>query len=87
MLTISVKVGSLSMEITGDTRVSEILEKYGDIADVMELFGVKRVARYSFRRMLTKALTVKTAARVHRVPLDEFLSILRQAVAKEGLES
>lgn len=68
------------MEITKDTRVSEILHEYGDIADVMELFGVKRVARYSFRRMLTKALTVEVAARVHRVPLDKFLSILKEAV-------
>lgn len=87
MLIISAKVGSTSMEITGDTRVSEILEKYGDIADVMEVFGVKRVGRYSFRRMLTKALTVKTAARVHRVPLEEFLSILRQAVSEKNLKN
>ncbi len=72
------------MEITKDTRVSDILQEFGDIADVMELFGIKRVGRYSFRRMLTKALTVKTAARVHRVPLDEFLRILRQAVGGES---
>ncbi len=69
------------MDITKDTRVSEILEKYGDIADVMEVFGVERVAGYSVRRMLTKALTVEWAARVHRVPLDEFLDKLRKAVA------
>ena len=69
------------MEITKDTRVSEILEKYGDIADVMEVFGVKRVGRYSLRRFITKALTVETAARIHRVPLDEFLETLNKAVA------
>ena len=68
------------MEITKDTRVSAILEEYGDMAEVMEVFGVKRVGGYSFRRMLTKALTVERAARVHRVPLDEFLERLRQAV-------
>jgi hypothetical protein len=68
------------MEITKDTKVSSILEEYGDIADVMEVFGVKRVGRYSMRRMLTKALTVEWAARVHRVPLDEFLEILHKAV-------
>jgi hypothetical protein len=68
------------MEITRNTSVSEILKEYGDIAEVMELFGVKRVTRYSFRRMLTKALTVEMAARVHRVPLDQFLGILREAV-------
>lgn len=69
------------MEITKETRVSDILKEYGDIADVMEVFGVKRVGRYSLRSFLAKMLTVKTAARVHRVPLDEFLSILEKAVS------
>jgi hypothetical protein len=74
------------VEITKDTRVSDILTEYGDIAEVMEAFGIKRVGRYSVRRMITKALTVERAARVHRVPLDEFLETLQQAVAaKEAL--
>ena len=71
------------MEITKNTRVSEILEKYGDIADVMKIFGVQPVSGYSIRRMLTKVLTVEWAARVHRVPLDEFLDILNKAVASK----
>lgn len=75
------------MHITESTRVSDILQEYGDIANVMELFGIKRVGRYSFRRTLTKALTVKTAARVHGVPLEEFMAILHAAVATEGLPS
>ena len=69
------------MEITKDTKVSAILEEYGDIADVMEVFGVKRVGRYSLRRFITKALTVETAARIHRVPLDEFIETLNKAIA------
>ena len=68
------------MEITKDTKVSAILQEHGDIADVMELFGIKRVGRYSLRRMITKAITVETAARIHRVPLDEFLETLNKAV-------
>ncbi len=68
------------MQITKDTRVSDILLQYGDIAEVMEVFGIKRVGRYSLRMFLAKALTVEWAARVHRVPLDEFLKILHQAV-------
>lgn len=68
------------MEITKDTKVSAILNEYGDIADVMEIFGVQRVGKYSLRRFLGKVLTVKVAARIHRVPLDEFLSILDKAV-------
>ncbi len=71
------------MEITKDTRVSDILEEYGDIAEVMELFGVKRVGRYSLRVLVAKALTVEWAARLHHVPLDEFLDILRQAVTSK----
>ncbi|RJP51181.1 MAG: DUF1858 domain-containing protein [Anaerolineaceae bacterium] len=71
------------MQITKDTRVSDILLQYGDIADVMEIFGIQRVGRYSLRMFLAKALTVEWAAKVHRVPLDEFLDILNRAVAKK----
>lgn len=72
------------MKITKDTKVSAILETYGDIAEVMEVFGVKRVAGYSFRKFLTKAITVEWAARVHRVPLDEFIAILNKAVTQQS---
>jgi hypothetical protein len=68
------------MPITKDTRVSDILDEYGDIAEVMEIFGVKRVGRYSLRKLLAKGLTVEWAARIHRVPLEQFLEILRRAV-------
>jgi len=72
------------MEITKDTRVGEILDEYGDIADVREIFGVKRVGQYSLRALLGKVLTVKAAARVHRLPLDEFLRVLEKAVKGEN---
>lgn len=68
------------MEITKDTRVANILNEYGDIADVMEVFGIKRVGRYSIRALAAKAVTVEWAARIHRVPLDEFLGILKKAI-------
>ncbi len=71
------------MEITKDTRVSEILKKYGDIAEVMEVFGVKRVGGYSLRAFIAKMISVQTAARVHRVPLNEFLNILNKAVSNK----
>jgi len=69
------------MQITKDTRVSDILEHYGDIAEVMEVFGVQRAGRYSLRMLAAKALTVEWAARIHRVPLDKFLDILRRATS------
>lgn len=70
------------MDITKDIKVSAILKEYGDIAEVMEAFGIKRVAGYDIRKFITKALTVEWAARVHRVPLDEFLVTLRTAVGQ-----
>ena len=70
------------MDITKDTKVSEILREYGDIAAVMEVFGIKRVAGYNVRKFITRALTVERAAKVHRVPLDEFLVTLRTAVGQ-----
>ena len=67
------------MDITKDTRVSDILEEYGDIADVMEAFGLKRVGPYSLRRVITKFISVERAARIHKVPLDDMLDNLRKA--------
>jgi len=74
------------MTITRETRVADILEAYGDIAEVMEMFGVKRVKRYSLRMLLAKALTVEQAARVHRVPLDDFLRTLKRAIERQIAE-
>jgi len=68
------------LAITEDTKVSEVLDEYGDIADVMEALGMKRVGGLSFRRVFTKAITVKRAAKIHRVPVDELLETLNTAV-------
>ena len=71
------------MIIDKSTKVSAILKEYGDIADVMEVFGVKRVAKYSFRSFITKVLTVERAAKIHKVQLDEFLETLHTAVGQK----
>ena len=72
------------MEITKDTKVAAILREYGDIADVMEAFGVKRVARYSFRSFITRAISVERAAQIHHVPLEQFLATLHAAVGSQA---
>ena len=76
------------MEILKDTKVYDILDQYGDIADVMETFGIKRVGTYSLRRIITRFITVERAARIHKVPLDEMLASLRKAMEScdPGLE-
>ena len=67
------------MIITEKTYVSDILKEYGDVAEVMEIFGVKRVGGYGFRKFITRFITVKTAAIVHRVPLQNFLGMIQAA--------
>jgi virulence-associated protein VapD len=75
------------MEITKKTYVSAILKEYGDIAEVMEMFGVKRVGGFGLRKFITKLITVRTAAFVHRVPLNKFLEDLKKAVnAKKKMD-
>ena len=73
------------MKITEKTYVSEILKEYGDIADVMEIFGVRRVGGFGLRKFLTKFITIKTAAFVHRVPLDTFIAMVEKATNKRAI--
>lgn len=75
------------MQITEDTKISDIFEEYGDISEVMVAFGIKAVEGNTLRHVLAKRLTVKWAARFHRVPLGEFLEILNKAIASKGTES
>ena len=68
--------------ITLDTKVSDVLNEYGDIADVMETFGIKRVGGYSLRKYITRAITVDRAAKIHRTDPEEFLRTLQAAVGQ-----
>jgi len=63
------------MKSTEKTYVSEILKEYGDIAEIMEIFGIKRIGGFGLRKFIAKFITVKTAVFVHGVPLDKFLVI------------
>ncbi len=73
------------MKITEKTYVSEIIKEYGDIADVMEVFGVKRVGGFGLRKFITKFITVKTAAFVHRVPLEKFIQMVEKAIGEKDV--
>ncbi len=75
------------MKITKETIVADILNEYGDIEDVMMAFGIKSVGRYSIRRVITKFLTVERAAKIHKVPLDEFLVTLNKAVDQKKINN
>ncbi|MEO7123147.1 MAG: DUF1858 domain-containing protein [Lacisediminihabitans sp.] len=74
------------MQITGDTKISEIFAEYGDISEAMMSLGMKGVDGNRLRRFLETKLTVKWAARFHRVPLDKFLELLHTATTSQGTE-
>ena len=72
------------MKITAKTMVSDILKEHGDIAEIMEIFGVKRVGGFGFRKFLTKFISVRTAAFVHRVPLKGFIKMVEKAISEKN---
>ncbi len=80
-------MNNTKLMITENTRVSDILTEYGDIAEVMEAFGVSRVGGIAVRKTVGRLLTVKRAAKVHRVPLNEFLPMVQRAVGQGSTES
>jgi len=71
------------MQITADTKISDIFDEYGDISEVMVALGMKGVGGNKLRHFLEQRLTVKWAARFHKVPLDEFLELLHKAIASK----
>ena len=46
-----------------DIRVANYFGELGDTAGIMEIFGVKRVSRYSIRTLAARAVTIEQASR------------------------
>lgn len=69
-----------TLHVTAETKIADVLSRYGDIASIMETLGVKRVAGFDVRRLLGKLITVKWAARVHGLPVDEMVGRLQSAI-------
>ena len=46
----------------------------------MEILCFKRVGGYGLRKIITRLITVKTAAFVHRVPADNLIGMLESAI-------
>lgn len=68
--------------ITAKTRISEIVERYGDLSRLMAALGLSPVGSVVLRPQLMKFLTVERAAAVQRIPLEKLLALLRVAIAQ-----
>lgn len=62
--------------------LSQILKEYGGIAAI-EVF-MKRSGSLGFRKILTRFITVKAAAKFHKVPLNEFMMMVQTAIDKNN---
>jgi hypothetical protein len=71
---------NVKLNVTPETKIADVLSRYGDVASIMETLGVKRVAGFDVRRLLGKLITVKWAARVHGLPLEEMVGRLQSAI-------
>ena len=71
------------MEITKNTKLFTILEKYGDVPAVLKAFDIESFSKYSYRGVVTRFVTVELAAKKHKLPLDELLATLNKAVEAE----
>jgi hypothetical protein len=74
------------MQVGPNTKIADVLKRYGDIADVMETLGVKRVGRFDIRKLLGKAITVRRAAFVHRLTVEEMVAALQTAIDRVHAE-
>ena len=55
---------------------------YGNIADVMAALGMNGVRGLPFRRVITRTITVKRAAQIHGVPVDDLMDRLNVTVLR-----
>ncbi len=66
--------------VTPETKIGAVLSRYGDIAEVMESFGVKRVGKFNIRRIIGKVLSVRMAAKIHKLETSEMVDMLQKAI-------
>lgn len=72
------------MTITRRTRMYDIIERYGPIADALEARGIRcrapRWLREIVQPVASRLMTVERAARVNGVPLETLLRALEDVV-------
>lgn len=71
------------METNKNTKLRAILKAHGDNDEVLAVLGIERGGLHPIRNIVSRFVSVERASRVHKVPLDEMLSSLRQAIGQE----
>ncbi len=77
---LSMSLDQAPLLVTPETKIGAVLSRYGDIAEVMESFGVKPVGRFNIRRLVGKVLNVRMAAKIHKLETSEMVDMLQKAI-------
>lgn len=64
--------------ITADAKVGDVIREQPQTVDVFLSYGCPDM-RDGFFRMMSRVMSVRNAARIHRLPLDELLTDLNYA--------
>jgi hypothetical protein len=72
----------MSTSITPNQKVATLLEQHPQTYDVFRKYGCPDM-RDGFFSLMARIMSVRNAARIHQIPLDQLLDDLETAIAKE----
>ncbi len=61
----------IGLIVTSEMKVSEVIERFPATHEVFRRYGCPDMSR-AIVRLMCRVMSVKAAARVHRLPLDQF---------------
>lgn len=68
--------------ITGEMKVADVVGRHPDTADVFLSYGCPDMRQGLFK-VMSRLMTVRNAARIHRLPIDRLLADLNAAMREQ----
>jgi hypothetical protein len=72
------------IELSGDEKVAEVLDRYPHLQDKFVEFGFKQITNPVMRRTVARRVTLKMACEMKGIDLSEFIAALKQAAMNAG---
>ncbi|MDZ7689636.1 MAG: DUF1858 domain-containing protein [Balneolaceae bacterium] len=72
----------MSSSVTPTQKVAELLDRHPQTYHVFLKYGCPDM-REGFFSLMARIMSIRNAARIHRIPLDELLEDLEAAIVKE----
>lgn len=72
----------MSSAVTPDQKVAELLDRHPQTYQVFRQYGCPDM-REGFFSLMARLMSIRNAARIHRIPLDQLLVDLEKAIEGE----